>query len=42
LSDFPNQRTNFACIYDDEDLIDCDDARHDPDKDMCEKLEIPA
>jgi hypothetical protein len=40
LTGFQDQRTNFACIYDDEDLIDCDDARHDLGG--CDKLEIPA
>ena len=40
LTGFQDQRTNFACIYDDEDLIACDDASHDLNK--CEKLEVPA
>ena len=43
LSDFPDQRTNFACIYDDDDLIACDDASHKPEEDdgyKCKSLTI--
>ena len=43
LRDFTGQRTNFACIYLNDEVIDCDDATHkiEPNEFKCEKLEVP-
>jgi len=42
--DFTGNTTNFACIYLNDEMVDCDDATHDikPDDMKCEKLEVPA
>ena len=42
--DFTDNRTNFACIYLNDEVVACSDATHDikPDDMKCENLEVPA